>query len=284
MNINEINIIEVNAYSFQFQVLKECTIEELQELFHISKKKWNQQTIRTSKKGNGSYPKDTIFSIDFFIPELKETSSIPIQVLYEDSFFLAVYKPAFLLVHDDGNEMDTLQARVNDYLLCSGWPFSSQALHRIDFEASGIVLFSKHPFFQGMFDKLVESHECIKEYYAKVNGLVSFKKKTIDSPISRNRHNAKAMIIHKNGKPSISHVTVLKKSNNQTLCKVLIETGRKHQIRLHLSSIGHPIINDPIYGTVSNKNGLLLENFHMAFLHPVFNHPVDIEIELDKRF
>ena len=77
-----------------------------------------------------------------------------------------------------------------------------------------------------------------------------FHKKTVQSNIARNRHNSKAMIIHPNGKLSISHIEVIKKYSNSTLCKVRIETGRKHQIRLQLQSISHPIINDPIYGTI----------------------------------
>ena len=196
---------------------------------------------------------------------------------------IAVYKPPFLLVHDDGNTKDTLQTRVNYYLEQEGWPYASQAIHRIDYECSGIVLFSKFPFFQGMWDSLIESHDCIKEYYTMVEGILPFQKKTIRKPISRNRHNAKAMIVHPKGKESITHVQVLKKYKNSTLCKVRIETGRKHQIRVHMSSISHPIINDPIYGHMYNKDGLYLQNFHMEFVHPILKEKVNIEIQKDKR-
>ncbi len=284
MQIHDIKIIEITPYHFQFQVLVDCTLSQLKELFCISKKKWNQNTVHCNKSKTDTYPKNSIVTIDFFIPDTKDVFYHEIDVLYEDLYFLAVYKPPFLLVHTDGNTTDTLQTRVNAYLEHNGWPYSSQAIHRIDYEASGIVLFSKFPFFQGMFDQIIQSHACIKEYYAKVNGIPPFKKKSIHLPIGRNRHNAKAMMIHKAGKPSISHVEVIKKNNDTALCRVRIETGRKHQIRLHLSSIGFSIVNDPIYGTIQNKNGLLLENFHMEFIHPITQQNINIEIKLDKRF
>ena len=284
MNLQDIKIIEINEYTFQFQLKKDCTVSDLLDCFHISRKKWNQNTFRNNKSIKEPYLKDSICTIDFFQEELKERIEKPIQVLYEDLYIIAIYKPPFLLVHDDGNQKDNLQNRINQYLFEQGWPYQSQAIHRIDFETSGIVLFSKFPFFQGLLDSLLESHDVIKEYYALVQGMVPFQKKTVKASISRNRHNAKAMMVNKNGKRAISHIEVISKKANCTLCKVRIETGRKHQIRVHFSSIGYPIINDSLYGTVLDSRGLLLENAHMEFNHPITLKRVNIQIPLDKRF
>ena len=276
-----IQYLNITPYSMKIRILKKCSIQDLMHYFHISKSKWNENEIVPNQK---EYLENTIVTIHFKLKEINSRQKGDLKILYEDDFFIACYKPPFLLVHEDGNHSKNLQDRVNEYLYQQGWPYESQALHRIDTQCSGIVLFSKFPFFQGLFDSILANHDCIKEYYALVQGKMPFHKKTVRSNIARNRHNSKAMIIHPNGKLSISHIEVIKKYSNSTLCKVRIETGRKHQIRLQLQSIPHPIINDPIYGTIYNDKGLLLENFHMSFIHPVYKHKIDIQIPLDSRF
>ncbi|MGM9912331.1 RluA family pseudouridine synthase [Floccifex sp.] len=276
-----IEYLELNAYAFRFKIKQDTSKEALLHYFNFSTKRFSDYII---KPDTSFYKKNTTCTIEFPIETIENLIDKPVSILYEDECLIAAYKPPFLLVHDDGNHQDNLQNRVNCYLYNEGHPHSCQAIHRIDTECSGIVLFSKLPFFQGMFDSLIAQHECIKEYYALVQGRIPWNIKTIDMPIGRNRHNAKAMIISKNGKKSISHVKVLKRQNNTTLCKVNIETGRKHQIRVHLSSSGFPIINDPIYGTIIDHRGMLLENYHMAFNHPLYNQLVNIEIPLDDRF
>lgn len=276
-----IEILDCNAYSFTFQTKTDCFLNDLLFYFHISKKKFNTHIIKPKLQ---FYPANTVCIIEFSIEENYPYIKKDIQILYEDEIFIAVYKPPFCLVHDDGNHFDNLQNRVNAYLKSQYHPHSAQAIHRIDTQCSGIVLFSKLPFFQGMLDEMIASHSCLKEYNALVKGKMNFKQKTVTYPISKNRHNAKEMIVHKNGKKAISHIQVLKAFSNYTLCQIQIETGRKHQIRLHLKTLGYPIVNDPVYGCIENEDGLLLENVHMAFMHPLFSIPIDIQIPLDSRF
>ncbi|MGM9947992.1 RluA family pseudouridine synthase [Floccifex sp.] len=276
-----IEILDLNAYSFTFQIKKDCSFQDLLSFFHISKKKFNTHTIKPKLN---FYPKNTICIIEFSIEENFPSINKDIQILYEDQILIAVYKPPFLLVHDDGFHIDNLQNRVNAYLKSQYHPHSAQAIHRIDTQCSGIVLFSRLPFFQGMLDEMIASHSCLKEYNALVKGKMNFKDKTVNYPISGNRHNSKEMIVHKNGKKAISHIHVLKTFSNYTLCQIQIETGRKHQIRLHLKTLGYPIVNDPVYGYIENQDGLLLENTHMAFMHPLFSIPIDIQVPLDDRF
>ncbi|MGN1277184.1 MAG: RluA family pseudouridine synthase [Floccifex sp.] len=276
-----IEILDCNAYSFTFQTKTDCFLNDLLFYFHISKKKFNTNFIKPRLQ---FYPANTVCIIEFSTEENYPCIKKDIQILYEDEIFIAVYKPPFCLVHDDGNHFDNLQNRVNAYLKSQYHPHSAQAIHRIDTQCSGIVLFSKLPFFQGMLDEMIASHSCLKEYNALVKGKMNFKQKTVTYPISKNRHNAKEMIVHKNGKKAISHIQVLKTFSNYTLCQIQIKTGRKHQIRLHLKTLGYPIVNDPVYGCIENEDGLLLENVHMAFMHPLFSIPIDIQIPLDSRF
>ncbi|MCF0106730.1 MAG: RluA family pseudouridine synthase [Holdemanella sp.] len=284
---NIIKILHVDAYSFQYQLKKDIYLYQLMELFSISKKRWNQYAFKNNKieniQSNTLLEKDSICCHTFKKDDYYAYSDKDIDIIYEDTICIAVNKPAFLLVHSDGNEKDTLQNRVDAYLYEKGWPFSSQPIHRIDYETSGIILFCKYPFFQGLFDQQFLSHSIVKEYYCVVQGRIAWNTKTIDAPISRNRHKANCMIIHPKGKVSISHFTVLERNTN-TLLKVKIDTGRKHQIRLHLSSINHPIINDNLYGTVIDNRGLLLQNFHLKFKHPLDNQWIDLKLDMDPRF
>ena len=284
--MQKIQILHLDTHAFQYKLKQDMTPLQLMDLFCISKKKWNQYPFKNNQTTSIQYDtvlkKDSICTHTFTPMNYYAYSEESIEILYEDTICIVVNKPPFLLVHDDGNDTDTLQNRVNSYLFESGWPFSAQAIHRIDYETSGILLFSKFPFFQGLLDKQFERHDVIKEYYALVEGRLPFKDKTIDSPISRNRHVSNAMIVHPKGKRSISHIHVEKIKKN-TLVKVKIDTGRKHQIRVHMASIHHPIINDPIYGHVIDDRGLLLQNFHLKFYQPVLNEWIDIQIDLDPR-
>ncbi len=245
MNKNQfIKDIHENYLSYK------TNIQELFEYFNISKNHKKYLIIDENKK-----------QIKFHYPEKAvETSFEPVHIIYEDKTLLVVNKPSFLLVHSDGNTKDTLQARVNGYLQLNGYSLWAQAIHRIDYETSGLVLFCKHPFFQSYYDKKMENHEIKKEYIAIVSKNTSYKNKEIISYISRDRHNAKKMIINPKGKKCISIFNTILNFDTYSLIRVEIKTGRKHQIRVQCQSLKHPIINDPLYGEIINKDGLYLQS------------------------
>ena len=171
-----------------------ATSQEIFETFCISKThKKNLKIDENNKTIYFNYPEKEV-----------EINYEPVNILYEDAFLIAAFKPPFLLVHDDGNSQDTLQARINGYLQLNGNKYPAQAIHRIDYETSGLVLFCKHPFFQAYCDKNMEEHHIKKDYIALVQGHTNYKNKKIVSNIARDRHNAKKMFIHPNGKESIS--------------------------------------------------------------------------------
>ena len=143
------------------------TSQEIFETFCISKAHKKHLKIDENNK-----------TIYFNYPEKEvEINYEPVNILYEDAFLIAAFKPPFLLVHDDGNSQDTLQARINGYLQLNGNKYPAQAIHRIDYETSGLVLFCKHPFFQAYCDKNMEEHHIKKVYIALVQGHTNYKNK-----------------------------------------------------------------------------------------------------------
>lgn len=264
----------LDAYQMRLKILKDCTKQNIYQSFHISKSKQALYPLRST------YRKNERCIIEFPIQEIIHKIKKSIDIVYIDEILCIVNKPPFLLVHDDGVRNDDLQGRLNQYLFENGFPHSSQAVHRIDVETSGLVLFCINPFFQAMLDSMFQNHHVIKEYECIVDKSFPYNHLMVNQPISRNRHDAKKMIVHPKGKEAISHI---QKISDRHL-KVKIETGRKHQIRVHLASLGFPIMNDPLYGKVSNDKGLMLQNRHLVFTHPLTDEAIDVQLDLDQRF
>lgn len=206
----------------------------------------------------------------------------PADIVYEDDLCLVANKPENLLVHSDGNGTDNLTARINGYLLSNGAKYPAQPIHRIDFEAQGLVLFSKNPLLQAYFDRQMEDKKTVKEYIAVIEGNLAKKHIDINNPIGRNRHIANAMIVTRTGKPSHTHLQQLKNKNGRSLVKATISTGRKHQIRVHLSSNGHPIVGDRLYGKQGEH--LMLQSHHLKFKEPLNQEIVDVTADLPDSF
>lgn len=207
-----------------------------------------------------------------------------VPIVYEDDWCLVANKKPFLLVHGDGQSEDTLTARVNAYLQQNNARFPAQPVNRIDLEASGLVLFSKHPLVKAGLDRQFEDGTAHKEYLAVVDGRVDNREIDINNPIARNRHEAEKMMVYKKGKPAHTHVSRLKLFDDKSLIRAVISTGRKHQIRVHLSNIGYPIMNDPLYGIVRNNRGLMLQAYRLSFLQPFTQEKIDVELDMDTRF
>ncbi len=272
MERNYFEIEEINDYYIQIKIFRSCTRDEIYNAFHLSK------SIRYSINEQLPYKLNQYESyvILYNDREIHKNSLRSLEIIYEDEILIAVNKPPFLLVHDDGNNHDSLQDQVNHYL-----GHSTQALHRLDYQTSGIVLFSKHKFFQPLLDKMISSHLQTKEYYCLVEGYQPSTE--VHLPIARNRH-TNGMICHKNGKEAHTYINHIKTINDQSLLDVKITTGRKHQIRVHCATLGHPIINDPLYGHIIDQRGMLLQHFHFAFKHPLTNEDINLSLPMDKRF
>ncbi len=207
----------------------------------------------------------------------------PVDVLYEDELVLVVRKPAHLLVHDDGGKEATLTSIVNGYLALSN-AGPAFAIHRLDYLTEGLVLFSKSPLFQSYFDVALANRKIERSYMAIVSGRIA-RKLTIDKPIGRDRHNPQKQRISKTGKAAKTTIIPIKKTPSYTVLECHIATGRRHQIRVHLASIGHPILNDPLYGEESSiLGGMGLLAYELRFPHPLKEEEIRVSLPLPKAY
>ncbi|MDD4212338.1 MAG: RluA family pseudouridine synthase [Bacilli bacterium] len=186
-----------------------------------------------------------------------------INILYEDQDYLLVQKPRGILTHSDGKEI-SLSNYVAAYFALS--PIVARACHRLDFETTGMILFSKHLLAHAIMTNLFENHSITKEYVALCHGKFDNPQGIINAPIGRNRHND-AQIVSKTGKSAVTEYHVLSFEKGVSRVRVKIEGGRRHQIRVHLASIDHPIVGDTLYGSTANEP-MKLHFEKIEFIHP----------------
>ncbi|WP_068783111.1 RluA family pseudouridine synthase [Paenibacillus phocaensis] len=215
-----------------------------------------------------------------------------LQLLYEDDFCLVVHKPAGLKVHPDGGEnargaaretaasSDTLANRVAGWYANLGEPIAAAHIHRLDEYTSGPVLFAKNEYAQLKLDEAMSRKEIGRTYIAFVQGIVSPRLKVIDQPIGRDRHHPQRRRVSPGGKPAITHVELLEvyPRHEISLVRLTLETGRTHQIRVHLSAAGHPLAGDSLYG--GSAKWLPRQALHgerLLFPHPLSGETVEID-------
>ncbi|MBR3311073.1 MAG: RluA family pseudouridine synthase [Solobacterium sp.] len=171
------------------------------------------------------------------------------SVVYEDAFVYIVHKPAGIIIHSDKDAADCLNAMAARYQISRGIHAPVRPLHRLDRETEGLVIYSKIPFFQPWLDRQLKEKRIRRSYYALCRGKCTAGKSfTVNAPIGKDRHRNGVYRISKTGKQAVTECTCLFSENGYSLFRCVLQTGRTHQIRVHLSSHGFPIVNDPIYG------------------------------------
>lgn len=209
----------------------------------------------------------------------------PPPIVYQDRVLCAVDKPRGLLVHGDGSDADTLTARLAATLAAQGAPGLPQAVQRLDVETTGLVLFSLADELQPALDAQVAGHQMSKRYLAVVAGrLASDGWLELDGPIARDRHDARRMRVGRTGRPSLTRVRTLARSDGHSLVLAELLSGRRHQIRVHLAHAGHPIVGDSLYGGQPAKEGLMLHAYEERLIHPVWRTPLDLRTAWPARF
>ena len=209
-----------------------------------------------------------------------------LRIIYEDEVLLACDKPAGMLVHGDGTGARTLTDAVAEHLAAVGRPdVRPQAVQRLDVETTGLTLFSLDKATQGALDAQVAGHGMHKRYLAVVAGRFPWASRVVSVPIGRDRHDARRMRVCRpgQGKPAETRVTRLAQRGGRSLLLVELVTGRRHQIRVHLASLGFPIVGDALYGGARSTSGLLLHAWSEDVTHPVFGERLHLETAWPER-
>lgn len=247
-----------------------------------------------------------IITVDFNYEE-DNSNIVPtkmnLDIIFEDEWLLIVNKPAGIAIHPSVlHYSDSLCNGIRFYFDTIGLKKKIRPVNRLDLNTSGLVVFAKCEYVQECLISQMKDNVFKKEYLAFCNGVFSKKSGTINLPIARKENSIIERCISENGQPSITHYKVVKefvsnefdafdvenfpekKFDNYSLVKCTLETGRTHQIRVHMSAIGHPLIGDSLYGSTSDFiNRQALHCYKLQFLHPINNEFMDFvgEIPLD---
>ena len=216
--------------------------------------------------------------------ELK-AQDIPIEILFEDNDIIVVNKPKGMVVHPangnpDGTLVNAIMSICKDSLSGIGGEIRPGIVHRLDKNTSGAIIIAKNDKAHINLSEQLKNHEIKKTYIALVRGIVKENNATINMPIARSKKDRKKMDVDKNGKEAITHFKVLNRFQDCTLLEINIETGRTHQIRVHLSHIGYPIIGDDVYSNGKNKwniEGQCLHAKSLDFKHPITGKQMHID-------
>lgn len=250
----------------------------------------NKKNIKSSYK----IKKGDIITIEEKEPKKIDLKAqeIPIEVIYEDNDIIVVNKPKGMVVHPangnlDGTLVNAIMAICKDTLSGIGGELRPGIVHRLDKDTSGIIIIAKNDIAHVKISEQLKKREVKKTYIALVRGVVKENEATIDMPIGRSKNDRKKMAISKEGKNAITHIKVIKRYEKYTLLEIKIETGRTHQIRVHLSHIGYPIIGDTTYSNGKNEFGIKGQCLHaksLEFEHPVSKKIMKLEAQLPEYF
>ncbi len=251
----------------------------------------NQKTVKSNYKLNAG----DLLSMEE--PELQEpdieAEDIPLDILYEDSDLLIINKPKGMVVHPSaghysGTLVNALMHYCKEDLSGINGVLRPGIVHRIDMDTTGSLLVCKNDFTHNHIAEQLKVHSITRVYHAIVHGVIKDDEGTINAPIGRHPIDRKKMSInHKNGKEAVTHYKVLKRFKNFTYIECRLETGRTHQIRVHMSSIGHPLLGDSVYGPAKSPYKLQGQTLHaktIGIIHPRTEEYVEVNAPLPEYF
>lgn len=232
---------------------------------------------------------DELFVKDGFIKEASfEAEDIPINIVYEDDDLLVINKKSGMVVHPgNGNTSGTLVNALMHYTknLSNKEAFRPGIVHRIDKDTSGLMLVAKNDKAHDILAECFKNKTIKREYIALVCGVIGEDSGVIDAPIGRDAKDRKKMCVtSENSKKAVTHFKVLKRYEDYTLLKLILDTGRTHQIRVHMKYIGHPVYNDPVYGKAYNDFGQFLHSASIDFEQPTTHEHLHFECDVPKEF
>lgn len=245
------------------------------------------------KKVKASYKPvlgDKIDIKEGFVKDTKiDAKKLDLDIVYEDEYLMVINKPSGLVVHPgSGNKDNTLVNGLMYYtknLSDIGDSDRPGIVHRLDKDTSGLMLVAKENKTHEILSEEFKKHNIHREYIALVDGVIEVSQGTIDAPIKRSKENYQKMTVASGGKKAITNFEVIKRYKNNTLIRLVLETGRTHQIRVHMSYIGYPIHNDPVYNKkVSTSFGQFLHSEYLKFIHPITKKELEFRCPLPDEF
>lgn len=290
----EQNVDNKRLDKFISEMEEDLSRTTIQRLIEEEKVLVNEQKVKTSYKPISG---DKIRIIVEQRPKLElKAQKIPVQIMYEDKDIVVVNKPKGMVVHPaNGNYDGTLvNALLGMYEDKSDWSFSEDEenfrpgiVHRLDKDTSGLLIVAKNDVALMKMSKEIQERKVTKKYIALVKGNVPDDEATIDLPIARSTKDRKKMAVDEKGKNAVTYFKVLKRYDRYTLLELKIATGRTHQIRVHMSYIGHPVVGDEVYSNGKNEfevKGQMLHAWKLEFIHPITGEKINLEAPVPDYF
>lgn len=286
-------VVDIDNVRLDAYIAKKC--EELSRTM-IQRLIENGNVLVDGKEKKISYKVQIGEVIQLNVPEAKEigikAQNIPIDVVHEDDDIIVVNKPKGMVVHPaNGNPDSTLvnaiMAHCKGRLSGIGGEIRPGIVHRLDKDTSGLLIVAKNDKAHINLSEQIKNRKVKKIYITLVRGVVSENEATINMPIGRSTKDRKKMEVRKDGKEAITHFKVLKRYDKYTLLEVKIDTGRTHQIRVHMAQIGHPVVGDMVYSNGKNEFGIQGQMLHaksLDFKHPITGKETHLEAELPEYF
>lgn len=259
--------------SFLAREMKEISRSYVQKLIDEDLLLVNGKKVKSSYKLNVS--DEVVFTLKEAENLEAKAEDIDIDLVYEDNEIAVVNKKKGMVVHPavgntKGTLVNALLFHLKDLSTING-VIRPGIVHRIDKDTSGLLVIAKNDESHKELSNQLKDHSMTREYFALVEGIIKKDEGTIDKPIDRDPNNRLKMAIVESGRRAVTHFKVLKRYKNSTLIRCRLETGRTHQIRVHLASLGYPVVEDPLYGFKKNKaasQGQLLHARLLGFIHP----------------
>ena len=274
-NNNLINLKELLKSHFQISDRLLAKLKNAQKIFINGEK----VSVRASLKTGDLVE----VNLDF----LENNSNIvptkmELDILFEDETMLIINKPAGVPVHPSMDHFeDSLSNGIRFYFDEIGLKRKIRPVNRLDKDTSGIVIFAKNEYVQECLVKQMKKNTFVKEYIAVCSGSFDCKAGTIDAPIARKEDSIIERCVSEAGDKAVTHYEVLKNVNNYSVVKCILETGRTHQIRVHLAHIGHPLLGDTLYGTSSPLiSRQALHAYKVKFIHPISLKPIELTTKI----
>lgn len=292
---------------FRFQITEDLEDERIDKCIsmlidslsrsYLQKLIKDNQVLVNDKPVKGSYRVKTEDEVFFLLPRSQEPDiepeDIPLEVLYEDCDVVVVNKPKGMVVHPaaghySGTMVNALMHHCGDDLSGINGVMRPGIVHRIDMDTTGSVIVCKNDKAHNCIAQQLKEHSIERRYHAICHGVLEKEEGTIDKPIGRHPVERKKMSVNeRNGKRAITHYKVLKRFKDYTYIECKLETGRTHQIRVHMASIGHPLLGDEVYSNKKSPfhlNGQTLHAKTLGFIHPRSKEYVEVDAPLPEYF